>query len=170
MRGLEGWPEVLALLTSIGFGALSAVFPLANAETYVLVSQVSATAGAVPVAIGISVGQTIGKVALFLGVRTGRRSTFAHRQRDRLRQKPVGLRRRRFRNVMRRLLLLVGTRRWGLPIVLLAAVIGLPPLYAVALLAGATRMRIGWFAATVLIGRLARFVLVAVAPELAHHG
>ena len=39
------------------------------------------------------------------------------------------------------LLALVGDPRWGLPIVGVAAVIGLPPLYAVALLAGATKMR-----------------------------
>jgi membrane protein YqaA with SNARE-associated domain len=45
--------------------------------------------------------------------------------------------------------------------VLLAAVVGLPPLYAVALLAGATKMRLGWFALFLLVGRGARFVLVA---------
>ena len=40
--------------------------------------------------------------------------------------------------------------------------VGLPPLYAVALLAGATTMRLPWFAAVVLLGRSVRFVLVAL--------
>ena len=37
---------------------------------------------------------------------------------------------------MAKLLDLVGQERWGLPIVLAAAIFGFPPLYAVALLAG----------------------------------
>ena len=60
------------------------------------------------------------------------------------------------------LLALVGDPRWGLPIVGVAAVVGLPPLYAVALLAGATKMRALWFALVVAAGRLTRFVIVAL--------
>jgi hypothetical protein len=60
------------------------------------------------------------------------------------------------------LLALVGDPRWGLPIVGVAAVIGLPPLYAVALLAGATKMRALWFALVVAAGRTTRFVIVAL--------
>ena len=51
---------------------------------------------------------------------------------------------------------------------LLAAVTGLPPLYAVALLAGATKMRLGWFTVAVLVGRTARFVLVARGVAVLH--
>jgi hypothetical protein len=46
-----GWPELVALLTSVGFGVVSAVVPVANAEAYVIGSQVSAVAGAVPIAV-----------------------------------------------------------------------------------------------------------------------
>ena len=74
----------------------------------------------------------------------------------------MGPARARFRVLVARLLELVGRKRWGLPIVLLAAVVGLPPLYAVALLAGATTMRLGHFASAVLVGRCARFVLLAL--------
>jgi membrane protein YqaA with SNARE-associated domain len=70
--------------------------------------------------------------------------------------------RAQFRAAVARLLELVGQKRWGLPIVLLAAVVGLPPLYAVALLAGATTMRVLWFATAVLVGRVTRFVLLAL--------
>ncbi len=45
---------------------------------------------------------------------------------------------------------------------LLAAVIGLPPLYAVTLIAGASKMRALWFGVIVAVGRVARFVLVAL--------
>lgn len=156
-----GWPELVALLTSIGFGALSAVIPLANAEAYVIASQVSAVAGAVPIAVGVGIGQTIGKCLLFFGVRTGKDLPWLRRQRAKGQTRPVGPIRARFRRLIAKLLALVGQERWGLPIVLLAAVVGLPPLYAVALLAGATTMRLPAFAVTVLIGRITRFLLVA---------
>ena len=163
-----GWPDVLALVTSVGFGVLSAIFPVANAETYVIVSQVGAFAGGLPIAIGVGIGQTIGKLGLFLGVRRGTQSRFFHRQQDRWRARPVRPARLRFRSAMTHLLALVGTKRWGLPIVLLASVVGLPPLYPVALLAGATQMKLGWFALVVLIGRLARFLLVAMGVHGLH--
>ena len=151
---------MLALLTSIGYGVLSAVVPLVNAEAYVIASQVSAVAGAVPVAVGVgdradhrqvsavprctprpgvpvrpapAPGSGPSRVGRPAGVPTGSSAAAG----------------------------LVGTKRWGLPIILLAAVVGLPPLYAVALLAGATTMRLGWFALVVLVGRITRFVLVA---------
>ena len=57
-----GWPELIALLTSIGFGAVSAVVPVVNAEAYVIGSQVSAVAGPVPIAVGVGIGQMFGKL------------------------------------------------------------------------------------------------------------
>jgi len=155
-----GAAELLALLTSVGFGTLSAVLPLANAEAYVIASQVSAVAGPVPIAIGVGIGQTIGKVILFLGVRRGKELKPV---REATRPgRPVGPTRARLRAVMAGLLALVGQKRWGLPIVGLAALTGIPPLFAVALLAGATQMRLAWFALVVLIARTARFILVTL--------
>ncbi|HYP44493.1 MAG TPA: hypothetical protein VEQ66_04785 [Propionibacteriaceae bacterium] len=162
MWGPLGWPELVALVTSLGFGVLSAVFPFANAEAYVIASQWTSVAGAFPVAVGVGIGQTVGKLMLFLGVRHGRQSTAFHRRRERVRQQPPGPLRARFRRWIRTLLDLVGTKRWGLPIVMLAALFGLPPLYAVALIAGATKMKVGWFVLVVLVGRLGRFILVAL--------
>jgi membrane protein YqaA with SNARE-associated domain len=157
-----GWPELLALLTSVGFGVVSAVFPVANAEAYVIASQVSAVAGPIHIAIGVAIGQTVGKSLLFLAVREGKDSRFIRHRRNEHPTKPAGRFRAGFRSVLATLLALVGQERWGLPIVGLASVVGLPPLYAVALLAGATRMRLTWFAAVVLLGRSVRFVLVAL--------
>jgi membrane protein YqaA with SNARE-associated domain len=163
VSGFE-WADVLALLTSIGFGILSAVIPIANAETYVIASQVSAVAGPIPIAIGVGIGQTIGKLILFLGVRRGREFAIFRRRREQRQEKPqpVGPVRAKFRAIVAKLLDLVGQKRWGLPIVGIAAVVGIPPLYAVALLAGATTMRASLFALVVLVGRTTRFILVAL--------
>jgi membrane protein YqaA with SNARE-associated domain len=156
-----GWAELVALLTSIGFGTVSAVVPIVNAEAYVIASQVSAVAGPIPIAIGIAIGQTVGKLLLFFGVREGKELPFVKHRREIRQQRPVGPTRAKFRAAMAKLLDLVGQERWGLPIVLLAAIVGIPPLYAVALLAGATTMSPVWFGLTVLVGRLCRFLLVA---------
>jgi len=166
--GSFGWPELAALMTSLGFGVLSAIFPLANAEGYIIASQVSAVAGAIPVAVGIGIGQTIGKLMLFLGVRGGKSTRFFSEHKEKVRARPVGPTRMRFRRALRTLLELVGTKRWGLPIVLLAAVVGIPPLYAVALLAGATKMKLALFALVVLAGRVTRFVLFAAGAHSFH--
>lgn len=160
--GTVGWTELLALLTSVGMGILAAILPVINAEAYVVVSQVSSMAGPVPIAISVGIGQMIGKVLLFLGVRRGKDFPFVRHRRERLRPAPPGSARAKLRVVMSQLLNLVGQERWGLPIVFVAALFGLPPLFAVALLAGATTMKVGWFALVVLVGRVGRFVLIAL--------
>jgi membrane protein YqaA with SNARE-associated domain len=121
----------------------------------------SRAAGPVAVALGLALGQTVGKVLLFYGVRRGKDSPAVQHRREALKVRPVGPVRTRLRQLVRVLLALVGQKRWGLPITGVAAVLGLPPLYAVALLAGATRMRLGFFAVVVLAGRAVRFVLMA---------
>ncbi|HET9304117.1 MAG TPA: hypothetical protein VFO20_15200 [Propionibacteriaceae bacterium] len=159
--GAFGWAELVALLTSIGFGTVSAVIPIVNAEAYVIASQMSAVAGPIPIAIGIAIGQTVGKLLLFFGVRQGKELSFIKHRREARKQRRVGPTQARIRAAGAKLLDLVGQERWGLPIVFVAAVIGFPPLYAVALLAGATTMSPVWFGLTVLVGRLCRFLLVA---------
>lgn len=155
------WGVLVAWLTSVAFGVVSAIIPVVNAEVYVLVSQVSAVAGVVPVAVGVGIGQTIGKCLLFVGVRRGRQFRFVREHRAAVRSEPRGRWRQAWHDAIQSLLRLVGTKRWGLPITLLAAVVGFPPLYAVALLAGATTMKLRYFAPVVLVGRITRFLLVA---------
>ena len=162
-----GWSELLALLTSIGFGVLSAIVPVINAEAYVVASQVVAVAGAVPIAVGVGVGQTIGKVAMFYAVRRGRELPAVQRKRAERLAQPVGPKMQKWRAFVGRLLELVGDPRWGLPITFLAAFVGIPPLYAVALLAGATRMNGVGFTVIVLVGRVLRFVLIALGIDWA---
>jgi membrane protein YqaA with SNARE-associated domain len=150
--------NLLTCLVSVAFGALSAVAPLANAEAYVIAAQAAGAGQGVLVGASIGVGQTIGKCALFLGVRHGRNLPIFHRFRrspDRPPRFP------RLAGVVAKLLALVGSR-WGIPITLLAAVIGFPPLYAVSLVAGASPMPLPVFAVTVLIGRCTRFILLGL--------
>jgi membrane protein YqaA with SNARE-associated domain len=154
------WGAVLAWLTSVAFGVVSAIVPVVNAEVYVLVSQVSAVAGAVPVAVGVGLGQTIS------GVRRGKQFQFVREHRARARTRERGRFAQAMHGALQFLLRLVGTKRWGLPITLLAAIVGFPPLYAVALLAGATDMKLRYFASVVLIGRVTRFLLVAYGVNL----
>lgn len=154
--------ELLQLLASAGFGIVSAVFPVINAETYVAASQVTAIAGPIAIAVGVGFGQTIGKLLVFLGVRRGRDIAFFKTRKEKAVRVQPGPWRRRFGSAMAALLELVGSKRWGLPITFLAATVGLPPLFAVAVLAGATRMNVIWFGLVVLAGRVARFVGVAV--------
>lgn len=160
------WGVLLAWLTSVAYGVVSAIVPVINAEVYVLVSQVSAVAGVVPVAVGVGVGQTIGKCLLFYGVRRGRQFRFVREHRARASTRERSRFGQRVHDAIQALLRLVGTKRWGLPITLLAAVVGFPPLYAVALLAGATTMKLRYFALVVLVGRVTRFLLVAYGVNL----
>lgn len=150
--------DLLTGLVSICFGVASAVAPVANAEAYVIAAQAAGVGQALLVGLSIGIGQTIGKCALFLGVRHGRELPIFHRFRRTAGRPP---RLPRLARVVDRLLALVGSR-WGLPITLLAAVIGFPPLYAVSLIAGASQMPLPAFAVTVLIGRCLRFVLLGL--------
>lgn len=159
---------VWQLLLAIGFGIGSAVIPVLNAEAYVLGVGVSGALDPVVAAIGVAVGQTIGKVAMFLAVRY--RPGYAARKSKE--PKPVDLdtRRGRFvqwnRDVSKRLLDAMSDRRLGVPVTLLSASVGLPPLYGVALIGGASRMGVVSFGLSVLVGRGARFVLLALGVGL----
>jgi membrane protein YqaA with SNARE-associated domain len=160
------WVWQLAL--AVGFGIGSAVIPVLNAEAYVLVGGGSGALDPVVAAIGVSVGQTIGKVAMFLAVRY--RPGYAKKVAKE--PKPVNLDTRwgRFvqwnRNVSKRLLDAMSDRRWGIPVTLLSASVGIPPLYGVALIGGASRMGVVTFGLSTLVGRLARFITLALGVGL----
>ncbi|MEV4264891.1 hypothetical protein [Kribbella sp. NPDC049584] len=155
---------VWQLLLAVGFGIGSAVVPVMNAEAYVLAVAATNALNPVVAASGIAVGQTLGKVAMFLAVRY--RPGYAARKTKE--QKPVNLetRRGRFiqwnRDVSKRLLDAMSDSRWGIPVTLLSSFVGIPPLYGVALIGGASRMKTVVFALSVLAGRGARFILLAL--------
>src|SRR5262245_21498722 len=59
------WQSVLA----VAFGIGSAIVPFMDAETYLVTIGVSHLLNPILAAIGLAIGQTIGKVAMFLAVR-----------------------------------------------------------------------------------------------------
>ncbi|ONI68991.1 hypothetical protein BWI15_34850 [Kribbella sp. ALI-6-A] len=160
---------VWQLVLAVGFGIGSAVVPVMNAEAYVLGVGVSGALDPVVAAVGVSVGQTIGKVAMFLAVRYRPGYTAKKKTKE---PKAVDLDSRwgRFvqwnRDLSKRLLDALSDRRWGIPVTLLSASVGIPPLYGVALIAGASRMGVMTFSLSVLAGRLARFVTLALGVGL----
>jgi membrane protein YqaA with SNARE-associated domain len=155
------WQSMLA----VGFGVGSAVIPVLNAEAYIIGVGVTDALHPAVAAVGVAIGQTIGKVTMFLAVRY--RPGYAAR---RTHKEPRALDltsrwgrfRQRFRDVSKRMLDLLGDSRYGVPVTLVSAFFGIPPLYAVALIAGASRMRVVAFALSVLVGRCSRFVLLAL--------
>ena len=159
---------VWQLVLAVGFGVGSAIVPVMNAEAYVLGAGVSGALDPLTAAIGVSVGQTLGKVAMFYAVRY-RPGYSAKKAKE---PKPANLETRwgRFvqwnRQVSKRLLDALSDRRWGIPVTLLSSSVGIPPLYGVALIAGASRMGIITFTVSVLIGRLARFITLALGVSL----
>ncbi|WP_132156046.1 hypothetical protein [Kribbella antiqua] len=159
---------VWQLVLAVGFGIGSAVIPVMNAEAYVLVGGGSGALDPVVAAVGVSVGQTIGKVAMFLAVRY--RPGYATRKSKEPKPVDLGTRRGRFvqwnRDVSKRLLDAMSDRRWSIPVTLLSAFTGIPPLYGVALIGGASRMGVLTFTLSVLTGRTARFVLLAAGVSL----
>ncbi|NEA35902.1 hypothetical protein [Streptomyces sp. SID13031] len=159
---------VWQLVLAIGFGIGSAVIPVLNAEVYVIGVGASGKLDPVVAGIGVSVGQTIGKVAMFLAVRY--RPGYAAKKGKAPKPVDLGTRRGRFvqwnRDVSKRLLDALSDRRWGIPVTLLSSSVGIPPLYGVALIAGASRMGVVTFSLSVLAGRAARFIALALGVGL----
>jgi membrane protein YqaA with SNARE-associated domain len=147
-------------LVSVGYGLLSAVVPLANAEAYVAAARAAGLNFGFLVAIAVSIGQTMGKAILFLSVRHGRNLPYFTRRAAA--DKPP--RWPRLRAFADRLLTLVGSP-WGVPITLLGAIIGIPPIYPLALVAGATRMPLSLFCIAVFVGRCVRFGLLTIGVD-----
>ena len=152
-----GW-----LLGTAGTAALGAVFPLVNIELYLL--------GVVPLAQGVpwwafaiaaAVGQVAAKTLFYLAGKGGfalgeRLNKRVHAQRTGRWAAWV----ERFRH---------GTAErpwWGMGVLAVSAVPGIPPFSLMSLLSGAAGLPlIGYIAASV-VGRTGHFLLVAGAPEL----
>jgi membrane protein YqaA with SNARE-associated domain len=155
------WQSLLA----VAFGIGSAIVPFMDAETYVVGIGISHVLNSTVAAIGVAIGQTVGKVAMFMAVRYRKEYHDRHSSKE---PKALDLDtrwgrfRQSYRDVSKRLLDLLSHERFGVPVTLLSATASLPPLYAVALIAGASRMRLITFTLTVLAGRLIRFILLSL--------
>ena len=150
------WTAVLAYYA---MAIVSAVFPWVNAEVLMLSAIPAARSPPALAAfvVAVSAGQMTGKGVLYwLGRHSmaGRFACFGH-----LRggwQRALDRWRTRFE----------ANPRSALTMTFASALIGFPPLFAIAIAAGALRVAFGGFLAACIAGRLIHFALVALAPEL----
>jgi membrane protein YqaA with SNARE-associated domain len=157
-----------ALLSALAVAAVSAFVPVTPVEPY-LVALAAGGQPAVPVGVAAAVGQTAGKVLIFLATRAAVRS-------DRMRRWATRISRRYARSAdadafkaagaaerpgrMRRWLRLLDRPALVTPVVFVSAVTGVPPLLAVAVHAARTPVSGPVFAGCCLAGRTVRFVAV----------
>lgn len=145
-------------VTTFGFCLLSAFFPPANAEGYLLIVAARTDTPLVVVALAAATGQVLGKMAFYL-------VGFGVVQTPWLKRRAA--RRGRLVRWMERL------SRWctehplgAVGVVALSAGVGIPPIAATSVLAGSLRMPWWLFALTAWVGRFGRFLLVLHVPGL----
>jgi hypothetical protein len=162
---------MIAVLAAATVGLLSAFLPFTPAEPYLIAAV--GTTGAPPLALGVAagIGQTVGKVLLFLGARGVIRSPWLH---NRISRRPAPGRRLtaalvRPKAAGARLVAVLDRPRPATGVLLISAITGFPPLLATSVYLGRTPMRAIAFAATCLVGRTIRFTTIALAPHLVGH-
>jgi membrane protein YqaA with SNARE-associated domain len=152
--------DITEALFALAYGAMSALVPVVNAEVYAVVAAGrTATPVALLVVLALACGQTAGKLVLFEAARLGQ-GRFVRRQRERAARSDKKSR------WAPRIAQALRSRRTGTPLVLASAVLGLPPLAAVSLAAGAAGQRRWEFAFVCLVGRTARFAALAMPAAL----
>jgi len=156
---------------AFGTGFVSALFPPVNAEAAVAIGvAVGSLSQAMAWVVGLSVGQTVGKVVVYEAARAGRRYYTWRRRKKPVTaasatQNPAGGW-QRFRTwltaVNQRLTAMMDGRWRTAAVMLLSASVGLPPLVLTVVIAGLIKQRRLDFVLCLLIGRLVRFAVIAL--------
>ncbi|MEI2774785.1 MAG: hypothetical protein V9G19_02215 [Tetrasphaera sp.] len=138
-----------------GYGMLSALVPVLNAEAYAVLAAHAATpVGALVIAAALAVGQTAGKLTIVEAARRGSNALSRRRGAQSAgRDAP--------RPWAARITRALRSRRSGVLLVLGSALVGLPPLAAVSVAAGLAGQRRWEFALACLAGRFVRFAALA---------
>lgn len=145
---------------AFAFGIASAIFPVFNAEAYVvgLGGLVSDDVTLLVAIVALTVGTVIGKAVVFVLIRRGS---------ERFSRSPKARRapRTRFGAWVRRvgnLLLGVMERPWaGAATVFLSSLVAVPPLAIVTIVAALSRQRLWVFLTMVLVGRAIQYLAIA---------
>jgi membrane protein YqaA with SNARE-associated domain len=161
---------------TVGIGFVSAFFPWLPAEPYVV--GLVATTGVNSVVLGLAagIGQSAGKLSMFLAARGTLQLPILRRRLARQRVKldqraATGEPRKPGR--LRRAVAWVGRLLpkdkpgVGVAVLLLSAFAGIPPLIVMTFSAAASKMRTVVFIGTCLVGRTARMLVFALLPGLA---
>lgn len=154
---MTGW-----LLATMGTALLGSILPVVNIELY-LIGVLSVVHG-LPwwgLALAATVGQLAGKTLFYLA---GRGSVRLGERLGRMTRTNKNNRTARWLEQFRR----KAEQRplWGLAVLFLGAVTGIPPFTMMAFVSGAAGMRLLSFLAVSFVGRAAHFLAVAGAPEL----
>ena len=138
--------EIALLLSLFGMSVASGLVPVVNAEVLVVGAAVAAPSGyLIPVVAVSTLGQMVAKVALYACARwiPERLPARARARLDRAADKAGRL------------------KQSGYALVLVSAIVGLPPFYAITLAAGAMKMKLAGFVVAGTLGRVVRFAALA---------
>ena len=150
----------VVVIASFGYGVASATIPVLNAEAYA--AAAAATLGAwesAGMVLALTVGTVVGKYVLFRAARTGRE--FHQRRPRHPSTRAPGRLRRGMRRVGTVLMSWLADPWRAVLTVVISSFVGIPPLLAVAVAAGASQMPTTAFVGAVFVGRGARFATIA---------
>jgi membrane protein YqaA with SNARE-associated domain len=144
-------PLAAAWLATFAWCLASAFIPVVNAELYLLAASAAAPRAFVaPLVVAAALGQMVGKTAMY----------FAGRGALRLPGKRVNRALAEIQAKFR------GHRAIGSALLFTSAAAGLPPFYVVSVACGVLRVELARFVALGLAGRLLRFALIVLGPQL----
>lgn len=152
---------VSLLLGGLGYGLVSAFVPLFNSEAFVLAAAASSLSAAWWGVLGITLGQTLGKVAIFVLARKGVHRQFIRERPPRPQGKALPPWRQQIQSWSARLLVQLDRRWVGGLVVFVSSTTGIPPLAVVSVMAGLRRTPVTAFTVAVFVGRLVRFAALA---------
>ena len=148
-------PLIATFLTTFAFCLLGSVIPVFNTEIYLLAASAIAPPQLVPALIvGAALSQMLGKSLLYYGGRGALNL-------------PIKRLRTMVESVQRRYEQGAAAPALGGTVVLASAGVGLPPFYVVSVACGIFRVPFLQFLLIGLIGMLARYTVVVMAPQLA---
>lgn len=154
--------DVWAGLAALAFGVASALVPILNAEAYIAASGALASRLTLTIiVVAMTIGTVAGKIVIFHGARAGKE--YARVKGELKEEKPVGKVRGAIRRANHYLLGWLSHPWGGAGTVLLSGIVGIPPLFAVAALAGMSKQKLWVFILMVGLGRGIRFALLALA-------
>ncbi|MFX4286476.1 hypothetical protein ACQBJO_00535 [Janibacter sp. G349] len=165
MSGLAGSLELGAFFA---LGVLSALVPIVNAEA-ISVGAAAVDRTWLPSVVVIGLGQGVGKIVLFLGVRRGSAWTSRHLHKRSARTTTpsrLGAKVARWAKI---LIAQLDRPVVGGAVVFVSAISGFPPLLVVAVAAAMSQASLRIFALSVIAGRIMRFVLIAYPVASAAH-
>ncbi|MEV6300733.1 hypothetical protein AB0M02_15095 [Actinoplanes sp. NPDC051861] len=167
---------IAALLLTLAVGFVSSFYPGLPVEPYLIALMATTSHNAVVMGVVAGVGQSAGKMGIFLATRGAVRLPVLRRWIDRRKEEQAAADPspprwwtrwgQRLTAYARRLLPM--EKPWmAFPMILLSSVVGIPPLLLMTFAAAATKMRAWVFLVACVIGRCVRLVAVALTPAAA---